>query len=201
MTNALLQNSLFDFGELDIAATIPGLTYIPEYITREQENELISVIDQQIWDYTLKRRVQHYGYQYNYRTKAAPEHSYKGILPLWLADLAADLRHRSIFPVDPDQVIINEYLPGQGIALHVDHVDYFTDVVCSLSLGSACVMDFNHDTTHSLLLDPRSLLILKGEARYLWKHGISKRRYDGYNGGIVARRRRISLTFRKVALS
>lgn len=45
-------------------------------------------------------------------------------------------------------------------------------------------------------LEPRSLLILKDDARYQWKHGIAAGKSD--NG--VKRQRRVSLTFRKVIL-
>ena len=48
----------------------------------------------------------------------------------------------------------------------------------------------------SIYLEHRSLLILKDDARYKWKHGITPRKID--NG--VRRGRRISLTFRKVIL-
>lgn len=47
-----------------------------------------------------------------------------------------------------------------------------------------------------IYLEPRSLLILKDDARYKWKHGITSRKSD--NG--VKRQKRVSLTFRKVIL-
>lgn len=48
----------------------------------------------------------------------------------------------------------------------------------------------------TVYLEPKSLLILQGEARSVWKHGIAARKSD--NG--VKRQRRVSLTFRKVIL-
>ncbi|MFP3012585.1 MAG: hypothetical protein ACEY3D_06625 [Rickettsia sp.] len=42
---------------------IPGLKYIEEYITVEQEDKLIKLIDSNPWITDLKRRVQHYGYK------------------------------------------------------------------------------------------------------------------------------------------
>ncbi|KJV89341.1 hypothetical protein [Rickettsia bellii] len=36
---------------------IPGLTYISEYITIEEENKLIKLIDNSKWNNELKRRV------------------------------------------------------------------------------------------------------------------------------------------------
>lgn len=49
-----------------------------------------------------------------------------------------------------------------------------------------------------LYLPPRSLLILSGEARYKWSHGISQRKLDKVDGELLHRARRISLTFRQV---
>ncbi len=100
-------------------------------------------------------------------------------------------------------IIINEYEPGQGIAPHIDCQPCFTGTIISLSLGSACVMDLMHKETREekqLLLEPRSLLLMKEEARYKWTHGIAKRKSDRYEGRTITRRRRVSLTFRKVIL-
>jgi alkylated DNA repair dioxygenase AlkB len=41
-----------------------------------------------------------------------------------------------------NQLIINEYEPGQGINPHVDNTTLFTDTVVSLSLGSEAIMNF-----------------------------------------------------------
>jgi alkylated DNA repair dioxygenase AlkB len=37
------------------------------------------------------------------------------------------------------------------------------------------VMDFMKDTKISCLLEPRSLIVLKDDARYLWAHSIAAR--------------------------
>ncbi|MEL6310548.1 MAG: alpha-ketoglutarate-dependent dioxygenase AlkB, partial [Chloroflexota bacterium] len=90
-----------------------------------------------------------------------------------------------------------------GISPHVDCEPCFDDTILSLSLGSACLMDFTHiegQHTNSILLAPRSLLIMAGEARYDWKHGIAARKSDVVDGKRIARQRRISLTMRKVIL-
>jgi alkylated DNA repair dioxygenase AlkB len=52
-----------------------------------------------------------------------------------------------------------------------------------------------------ILLEPRSLVVLKGEARYGWMHGIPPRKSDIVAGTTVRRSRRVSLTFRKVILT
>jgi alkylated DNA repair dioxygenase AlkB len=123
------------------------------------------------------------------------------VLPDWLQTYAVRLQQAGLFSEIPDQVIINEYQPGQGISPHIDCVPCFTDTIASLSLGSPCVMDFSHIKTgeeSSLLLEPRSLLMLTGDARYLWQHAIAGRKRDRYNGQIIHRTRRLSLTFRTI---
>jgi alkylated DNA repair dioxygenase AlkB len=102
-------------------------------------------------------------------------------------------------------VVVNEYLPGQGIAPHIDKPDAFGDEIVSLSLGSAVGMEFSRGDTKIVgLLDRCSLLIMKGDARQLWKHGIAKRKSDIATDWqrrrpvSVERKRRVSITFRKV---
>lgn len=46
-------------------------------------------------------------------------------------------------------------------------------------------------------LPARSMLVLRGAARYEWAHGISPRKYDKINGVLQPRSRRVSLTFRQ----
>ena len=183
---------------------ISGLTYIPDYITLEQEAELLTIIDRQPWLTDLKRRVQHYGYKYDYTARRVDSSMKIGEIPNWLQSYCNELQGGGYFTQKPDQVIINEYQPGQGIASHIDCVPCFEETIASISLGSQYVMDFIHGKTNEkipVFLEPRSLFILSGDARYVWQHGIAGRKNDKYNGEIIQRSRRISLTFRNVILS
>ena len=102
----------------------------------------------------------------------------------------------------PDQVIINEYEPGQGIAAHIDCVPCFGNHIASLSLGGAVDMRFDRrGEAHNLRLMPESLLGLSGEARLKWRHSIAARKTDIVDGQRVVRSRRVSLTFRTVRVS
>ena len=197
MTQPFLQSSLFETPQ----PTISGLTYIADFIDAATEAALIQTIDAQPWITEMKRRVQHYGYRYDYKARSVTNDLRIGVLPDWLQTYAGRLQQAGLFAEMPDQVIINEYQPGQGISAHIDCVPCFTDTIASLSLSSPCVMDFTHSKTgekSSLLLEPRSLLVLSGDARYAWQHAIAGRKNDRYNGQIIERKRRISMTFRKV---
>ncbi len=181
----------------DIPATampdISGLRYVQDLITADEERALIEIIDQQTWLNDLKRRVQHYGYKYDYKARAVTNDAYLGSLPEWIDPIAQKLSFK------PDQAIVNEYLPGQGISAHVDCVPCFCDIIASLSLGSGAVMQFtNEQEKHDLYLEPRSLIILSGPARYEWTHAIPARKSDVVDGFKIERGRRISLTFRTV---
>jgi len=178
---------------------IRGLTYLRDFITSDEEKKIASLIDAKEWSGELSRRVQHYGYKYDYKVRNVNEAISVESLPKWLQSLGKRLVRDGFFDIEPDQVIVNEYLPGQGITTHIDCLPCFGDTIVSLSLGSTCVMDFTNAKTEEaipILLEPRSIVILKEEARYLWKHGIAKRKQDKYNGVTYLRSRRISLTFR-----
>lgn len=183
---------------------ISGLHYLSQFVTPSEEQTLLKTIDAQIWQTTLKRRVQHYGYVYDYRRRTVGESMRLGGLPDWLGELAQRMHRDGWIDRIPDQVIINEYLPGQGISLHVDCEPCFGDTILSLSLGSDCVMDFRHREsaeTRYQLLEARSLLMMTGEARYGWKHGIAARFIDYVGERSIERSRRVSLTLRNVIVS
>jgi alkylated DNA repair dioxygenase AlkB len=186
------------------APPIPGLAYIGDYLGAVEQEQLLATVDELPWLADLRRRVQHYGYRYDYTRKTVDSSLYLGPLPNWAAQLAGRLLHDGHIAQAPDQLIVNEYQPGQGIASHVDCVPCFGDTVLSISLGSACVMtltQLRERTAVPLLLEPGSLLVMAGAARYDWKHGIAARKSDIYDGATVVRGRRVSLTFRTIILA
>lgn len=81
---------------------------------------------------------------------------------------------------------------------HVDHAA-FDDTIVSISLGSGCVIELARPLappTESVFLEPRSALVLSGDARHHWTHGIAARGSDLWDGVERPRGRRLSLTFR-----
>ena len=193
---------LTDMGHLsDAESEIPGSKYLPGFLSPDEaakQHEWLTSLPPQEWMRDLSRRVIHYGWRYDYTARTISEDLYLGELPERFADLARRL-HDSTgeFEEVPNQVIVNEYEPGQGIAMHTDHRD-FGPAVATISLGDSWSMDFLHERTgrkQSMLLEVGSALVLSGEARLEWRHGIAKRKTEP-----DGRRRstRISLTFRTV---
>jgi len=182
---------------------IPGLSYIPDFIDAQEEKELLRQIASNEWLVDLKRRVQHYGWKYDYKKRAIDYSMFLGELPHWTGYVAKRLYDRGHTTDLPDQVIVNEYKPGQGIANHVDCEPCFGDSIVSLSLGSACIMNLINLATKEkieIVLAPRSAVVIKDESRYKWSHGIPPRLADTINNEYIKRNLRISMTFRKVVL-
>eukprot|EP00873_Tetraselmis_striata_P036936 jgi/Tetstr1/457200/TSEL_043848.t1 len=141
-----------------------------------------------------------------------------GQLPGWLTPLLARLAAEASALWPPalaarqplfNQLIVNLYQPGQGITPHVD-LARFQDGIANISLMSTCIMRFRdapapgdtHDSAqgeeHQVLLEPGDLLLLHGDARYSYTHGIDACHQEiwGGDGRRIERCLRMSLTLR-----
>ena len=181
---------------------IDGLSYLPGFLSDDEQERAVHAIDASPWRNDLKRRVQHYGWKYDYQSRTVSQGMRLGELPEWLKALGAKLRAQGLFDSLPDQAIVNEYKPGQGIAMHVDR-DCFGPVVATLSLGDDWQMNFRpvdgpRSETRQLLLEAGSALVLSDAARHDWMHGISPRKRERDEQGWRPRKRRLSVTFRTV---
>ena len=178
---------------------VPGLMYVRDFISSDEEQRLMQAIDQCAWDTdSLRRRVQHYGWKYDYKERKVDINNRLGPLPDWAEVLAIRLYSSNLIEQLPNQVIVNDYRKNQGINKHIDEPEIFADGIAMLSLNESWEMVFRplHSRDKVIqLLDRRSVAIMKGEARYKWTHEIPKRFNEP---GRIKRVRRVSLTFRSV---
>ncbi len=190
-------------GRSERVAAVPGLSYSRDFISVAEERELLDRIEAHQWDGRMQRRVQHYGWRYDYKARRVDESQRLGPLPDWLDGLASRLVDAGLMPRKPDQVIINEYIANQGIAKHID-ARTFEEHVAMLSLREEWPMVFKKGGRgkkgtgdyHEHVLAPRSVAVLGGPARWDWTHEIPKRKK--LPGSKRDRGRRVSLTFRRV---
>ncbi|XP_052003424.1 alkylated DNA repair protein alkB homolog 8-like isoform X1 [Xyrauchen texanus] len=202
----------------------PGLSVFDDFVSPEEETQLLQTVD---WtshtddvmvQKALKhRRVKHYGYEFRYdNNNVDKDKPLPGGLPVECDALLQKCLADGLISVLPDQLTVNQYQSGQGIPPHVDTHSAFEDTILSLSLGAKTVMDFRHPDGRSVavVLPERSLLVMKGESRYMWTHGITPRKFDvvpvseaGGSGVMTSdlsnltlsrRETRTSLTFRKI---
>jgi len=191
---------------LENALQITGLKILYDFINKEEEKELLDNIDKSVWLTDLKRRVQHYGYKYDYKARRIDQSFFIGEIPSWMKFLSDRLQQEKIIDFIPDQAIINEYIDNQGIAPHIDCEPCFGDTIISISLGGQCIMNFQQEQISAeqdkvpLLIQPKTLIVMTGESRFNWFHGIIGRKTDKFNGQTYKRQRRVSITFRKVIL-
>ena len=181
---------------------VSGLQFLDGFLTPAQQDYCVQRVDAAVdeWRNDLSRRVQHYGWRYDYKARAITPDMHIGALPDWLDDLAQRLYDETrLFDRVPEQVIVNEYLPGQGIATHIDHPG-FGSTVCTISLLDDWEMDFSENWRDKspALLQRGSCVLLTGDARSIWQHGIAPRKSEATDTGRRPRKRRLSLTFRTV---
>lgn len=177
------------------ASVIPGFVLELDYVTPEQEHQLITQIDLEPWQTNYRRRIQQYGLGYSSDSNKSP--SWLRDFPPWLRPLAERVS-KDAFDRPAENCVINEYVPPQGIGPHRDY-GAFGDVVACVSLGSDIVIDFINSENNlkiPLHLPARSFWKISGDARWKWLHGIAPRLTDVMGGERRLRSRRISITFR-----
>lgn len=195
-----------------------GLFIIEDIVTPQIELELLSNLkwnekDDEGTESRLKnRKVQHFGFEFLYGSNTVdincplldrkiPEACDK----IWSQ---LDSKCPSFASFRPDQMTVNRYEPGNGIPSHCDTHSCFEDPIVSLSLGSSIVMEFREPESSkhiSVFVPRRSLLIMSGESRLGWTHGITPRMSDIVvkpDGKLSVERRelRTSFTFRRLKI-
>ena len=191
---------------------VPGATLVRDFVTPEEEREILAAVDADTrWQRLAKRRVLHYGFAFDYGTRDARS-------PCAPAPRLCDvlLERAAALPIEGidrvaacDQLTVNEYERGVGLAPHVDTHSAFGPVLLSASLAGSAVMEFRllegsrdgaPTRRAAIHLPPRSLLVMTGEARYWWQHYVPHRKRDSVAGEAERVERepeRVSLTFRE----
>ncbi|KNC82528.1 hypothetical protein SARC_05176 [Sphaeroforma arctica JP610] len=176
----------------------PSLYCVFDFISADQETLFLSKIydGSKKWTSLLNRRLQNWG--------GLPSH--KGMvkegLPQWLTEQCENLSAGSVFPSgqQPNHVLVNEYLPGQGILPHEDG-PVFSPTIATVTLRSHCLLEFyphrrqpdkddpqagaeaedgteagkddGNEPEFKIYLPPRSLFVVKDDCYRTYLHGIS----------------------------
>ncbi|XP_042516217.1 alkylated DNA repair protein alkB homolog 8 [Macadamia integrifolia] len=199
---------------------VNGLWLCREFLSPEQQSSLLSAIENEGW-FTQPSHNQAMGFG-NLPLWATELSAYIREV-VWLSKyvfecedgqeycpLPSDLLWREpLF----DQLIVNVYQPGEGICGHVDLMR-FDDGIAITSLESACVMHFTRVKTEDVeceergdapitkipvYLNPGSLVLMWGEARYIWKHEINRKLgFQVWEEQEICQKKRTSITLRKL---
>jgi len=166
------------------AARLPdGWAYRADFISADEERALLDFVSTlpleaaRYKGYTARRRVAHFGTDYDYdanRLLAAP--------PLPAALLGLRARAAEWIGEPPEALVsalVAEYQPGVPLGWHRDVPDFET--VFGVSLAGTARMRFRRyppvrpkkEDVLSLELSPRSAYVLRAEARWGWQHSIA----------------------------
>ena len=181
------------------------LFLVREYITPETEASLLSVIYgdslKDRWVQLQKRELLCLG------GVPHPDGAICEALPPAIKELGHGLAEAGAMSM-PNQCLINKYLPGQGIDAHSDGPKFASEVAI-LTLEGPALMYFglvekkvypSLPPRLEVLLEPRSLLLITGEAYELYVHRIDHIHVDETQSGhrVARAPRRTSLTLRRL---
>jgi alkylated DNA repair dioxygenase AlkB len=155
-----------------------GFVYQPEFLSIEEEQELLRVIGAlsfrpfEFQGFTAKRRVVEYGWEYDFGSRKA---SQAEPVPEYLRSLRGRVaRFAALAEDELVESIVTEYPAGAPIGWHRD-VPQFEDVM-GVSLLSSCRMRFKpykgEGKIVSAALEPRSIYVLRDAARWEFQHSI-----------------------------
>ena len=166
---------------------VPRLaSYVPNFITEEEESEIKKHVNNAPlpkWTQLSHRRLQNWG------GIPHPKGMIGEAIPRWLQKYVDKISSLDVFEKGklPNHILINEYLPGQGIMAHTDG-PLFHPIVTTINCGSHTLLDFYKRLDNSqpqelklefsFLLERRSLLILQGDLYHNYLHSIAERDTD-----------------------
>ncbi|XP_044258021.1 alpha-ketoglutarate-dependent dioxygenase alkB homolog 6 [Tribolium madens] len=163
-----------DLSSFQVLQAPPTIYYIPNFITPEEEAHILKnvySVPKPKWTCLSKRRLQDYG-GVPHEKGMIPE-----AIPNWLTKYMEKVAQLNVFEGNkPNQVLINEYLPGQGIMPHTDG-PLFYPTIATISCGSHTVLEFlenneNRVKVCQLLLERCSLVIIKDDMFTKYLHSI-----------------------------
>jgi len=200
-----------------VTTEVPGLFIYPDAISTSRSRQILNILESDSFREYMSpvpgfggktseksRRVAHFGWYYSYKSKSVASRAPQ--FPTDLDDLIKGpisevLTHSRLPESLLNQIIVNRYLPGQGISAHVDLLS-FGPIIVSATFGSGRVMRFTHPTLKTkvdVYTPEGSVYIMSGDARNVWKHEMPGRISDNVEGvGRVSRGTTFSVTFRTV---
>ncbi|XP_071945444.1 alpha-ketoglutarate-dependent dioxygenase alkB homolog 4-like [Antedon mediterranea] len=183
----------------------PGVCIIPEFVTTHEEKLIVDEIDCSQWKESQSGRLkQDYGPKVNFKKKKVRMQQFTG-LPAFSSDLYKRMISlETLKTFIPVELCNLDYDPSRGSAIdpHFDDFWLWGERLVTLNLLSdsylAMTIDYSDERTDASLqntlvripLLQRSLVVLQGDARHIWKHSIPR-------GAIVSRR--VAITWRELS--
>ena len=184
------RRAALDPTDLFAAEALPaGLIYRADFLSPHEEAQLVDGIagltlrPAPYKSYLARRRIASFGSAYDFdaqRLNAAPP------LPGFLEPLRA--RVAGEFGVELERlqhVLVTEYTPGTPLGWHRDTPEF--EGIAGVSLAGSCELRWRRfpprsgDPVLRLEVAPRSLYLVRGDARWGWQHSVAPTRELRYS--------------------
>lgn len=159
-----------------------GFSYFPDFISVDEETRLLETIESLnlhpliFQGFTAKRKVESYGYDYNFDRRSISKGKE---IPAGLSGLIEKVADwLTIKTEELAEILVTEYPVGSVINWHRDAPPF--DKIIGISLLADCTFRFRpYDKSKqgrksiiSLPVHRRSVYIIRDEARTAWEHSI-----------------------------
>ncbi|KAM7397534.1 hypothetical protein PAMA_005707 [Pampus argenteus] len=185
----------------------PGVFMRQNFISDEEEEELIRCMDQEVWNQSQSgRRKQDFGPKVNFKKRKVRVGRFSGLPALSQKLVLRMQQEPNLAGFQPVEQCNLDYHPERGSAIdpHLDDswlwgerlvtINMLSDTTLTMSLEQglpeAGLAEEVHVAVH---LPRRSLVALYGEARHRWKHGIH--RTDVHERRVCSTYRELSAEF------
>jgi alkylated DNA repair dioxygenase AlkB len=168
-----------------------GFSYQPDVLSVDEEQQLLEAISRydlhrmNFEGFLANRKVKSFGFDYSFDTRKLTEGE---PIPKEFAGLVSKVSaYTSINKNDIAELLLTEYPVGSVINWHRDAPPF--DVIIGVSLNAACTFRLrphakekqNRRPIIPIIIEPRSLYVIRGTARTDWEHSttpVKKVRYS-----------------------
>ena len=186
-----------DIGNSDIAFPLDGIYLVSDFVNEIEENDLINYIDNDRWIPSQSGRLkQDFGIKINFKKQTIKTKYFTG-MPLYSKYIIERLQtHRLLENFQSVELCHLDYRSQRGshIDPHIDDVWIWGERLITINLLSNTILSLipkeNNDNKIIYIPLPRRwMIVLYGDARYEYKHGIQKQHIQ---------ERRLAVTFREL---
>ncbi|KAL3140718.1 hypothetical protein ABBQ32_005275 [Trebouxia sp. C0010 RCD-2024] len=177
------QQTPLDLTNASVSTDIQELFYLPEFLNQTEELQILAAVDAapaSRWINAGERKMQNWG-------GIPGESLVREKLPQFLQALVELLLSAGIFPPEqtPQHVLVNSYGKSAGIPAHTDGPLY-SPCVATITLSGPALMGFHKalpdgtagDLVSQVMLQPRCLLLMRGQACSSHTHSIASQDSD-----------------------
>ncbi|XP_030010003.1 alpha-ketoglutarate-dependent dioxygenase alkB homolog 4 [Sphaeramia orbicularis] len=185
----------------------PGIFLWENFISEEEEKELISSMDQDVWNPSQSgRRKQDFGPKVNFKKKKVHVGNFSGLPAVSQHLILRMQQEQTLADFQPVEQCNLDYHPERGSAIdpHLDDswlwgerlvtINMLSDTILTMSMEQGLPeVGLTQEVQVAVHLPRRSLVVLSGFARHQWKHAIHRK--DVHSRRVCSTYRELSAEF------